>query len=503
MPVVAKQMGTWKQVVDEALSQKGRPAFLGLSVSRIWTYTFFNALLSNIEAASPSLPATSVLFFLSAAAVALTIALVAPHIGRTFAHHAPLIVGGIGTIGALCVVVCNAVGSGALTRICVVLGGTTLALVRLAWGQLYATLDQREVGIYTASSFLVATLINIVLMLLPWPCTTAVLLTLPTLSALLIRRASGIVDETPNHMPTTPEASGESVKKSPLIAVVQLALGMFVFVFANSLIRILVANGTEQSWIGGWGTLAVDAIVALLFVFLYVAIKSMNPLPAYRCTLILMVAGYTLCTFVPEEHQSLTTSLVLIGYGLFDLLSWAVMASVASRVRTNPLRVFGLGIGMTVAGRALGYIVGATCATRQAAGSLSLQSLAMLMVLLLVVACASILPESVFGHIGHAKDAEGSPPSKLTPKENNPSLESACATIARQGALTSRETDVLLPLARGHNAQAISNELSIAKGTVQTHVKHIYAKLGLHSQQELIELVENICGRAGIQKPPR
>ena len=58
---------------------------------------------------------------------------------------------------------------------------------------------------------------------------------------------------------------------------------------------------------------------------------------------------------------------------------------------------------------------------------------------------------------------------------------------------------MLLPLARGHNAQAISNELSITKGTVQTHVKHIYAKLGLHSQQELIELVESACNQKDAQ----
>ena len=82
---------------------------------------------------------------------------------------------------------------------------------------------------------------------------------------------------------------------------------------------------------------------------------------------------------------------------------------------------------------------------------------------------------------------------------SGPSFESACVSIAHRSSLTAREIDVLLPLARGHNAQAISNELSITKGTVQTHVKHIYAKLGLHSQQELIELVESMCSQADAQ----
>lgn len=493
--MIAEQAGAWRRTVKGLFSKKGGPAFLGLSVSRIWTYAFFIALLNQVETACSSLPATSILFFLSAAAVALAIALVAPRIERVFARRAPWVVGVIGTIGAMCVVVCNAVGTNAIACACVVFGGGTLALVRLAWGQLYATLSQREVGIYTASSFLVATLANIVLKLLPWPCTVMTLIALPAISGMLIKRTGDLIDVVPSGAPSSPRASEAHAKSSPSIALAQLTLGMFVFVFANSLIRMLVINGAEQGWVGGWGTLAVDAVVALLFICLYVTVRGMSPLPAYRCTLILMVAGYTLCTLVPEERQSVTMSLVLVGYGLFDLLSWAVMANVASRVHTSSLRVFGLGVGMTVAGRALGYAVGAICATQQAVGNLSLQSLSMLMVLLLVVACASILPESAFGRIGHPRDTENPLPGEFISQASGPSFESVCVSIARRGSLTTRETDVLLPLARGHNAQAISNELSITKGTVQTHVKHIYAKLGLHSQQELIELVESACNQ--------
>lgn len=496
--MIAKQASAWRRTAKGLFSKKGGPTFLGLSVSRVWTYAFFIALLNQVETAYPSLPATSILFFLSAAVVALAIAFAAPRIEHVFARCVPWIVGVIGTIGASCVVICNTAGTNALVCACVVFGGGTLALVRLAWGQLYATLSQREAGIYTASSFLVATLVNIILKLLPWPCTVVTLIALPVISSLLIKRTGNLIDVTPSDAPSSPRASEAHAKSSPSIALAQLTLGMFVFVFANSLIRTLVVNGAEQGWVGGWGTLAVDATVALLFICLYVTVRGMSPLPAYRCTLILMVAGYTLCTLVPEERQSITMSLVLVGYGLFDLLSWTVMASVASRVRTSSLRVFGLGVGMTVAGRALGYVVGATCATQQAVGNLSLQSLALLMVFLLVVACASILPESAFGRIGHPRDTETPMPGEFA-HASGPSFESACVSIAHRGSLTAREIDVLLPLARGHNAQAISNELSITKGTVQTHVKHIYAKLGLHSQQELIELVESMCSQADAQ----
>ena len=46
-------------------------------------------------------------------------------------------------------------------------------------------------------------------------------------------------------------------------------------------------------------------------------------------------------------------------------------------------------------------------------------------------------------------------------------------------------------LARGHNGYHIRDELALSYNTVKTHVKRIYRKLDVHSQQELIDLVES------------
>ena len=67
-----------------------------------------------------------------------------------------------------------------------------------------------------------------------------------------------------------------------------------------------------------------------------------------------------------------------------------------------------------------------------------------------------------------------------------------CAVIADMYLLSRREAEVLLLLARGRNAAAIQNILYIAPGTANTHMRHIYRKINVHSQQELIELVENV-----------
>lgn len=56
--------------------------------------------------------------------------------------------------------------------------------------------------------------------------------------------------------------------------------------------------------------------------------------------------------------------------------------------------------------------------------------------------------------------------------------------------MTERETEIFAMLARGRNGQYVMDHYVISRNTVKSHVKHIYAKLGVHSQQELIDLVE-------------
>lgn len=56
-------------------------------------------------------------------------------------------------------------------------------------------------------------------------------------------------------------------------------------------------------------------------------------------------------------------------------------------------------------------------------------------------------------------------------------------------ALTPRETEVLGLLARGRSVPYIRDALCISRQTAATHAKRIYAKLGVHSKQELIDLV--------------
>ena len=74
-----------------------------------------------------------------------------------------------------------------------------------------------------------------------------------------------------------------------------------------------------------------------------------------------------------------------------------------------------------------------------------------------------------------------------TPKK--PLLE-RCKIIGAYYGLSKREIDVFHLLSLGRSAARIQEELLISAGTVNTHTYHIYTKLDVHSQQQLIDLMQ-------------
>lgn len=82
---------------------------------------------------------------------------------------------------------------------------------------------------------------------------------------------------------------------------------------------------------------------------------------------------------------------------------------------------------------------------------------------------------------GRESAAEGTP---------RPQFKLRCRLVAEQHGLSARESEVFFLLAKGKDAQSIADELFISFNTARTHIRHVYAKLDVHSKHELIELVD-------------
>lgn len=76
-------------------------------------------------------------------------------------------------------------------------------------------------------------------------------------------------------------------------------------------------------------------------------------------------------------------------------------------------------------------------------------------------------------------------------KHEKGSFYRRCDEISDQYMLSKREREVLPLLAKGHNAAFIQDKLCVSKSTAKTHINHIYKKLDIHTQQELLNMVED------------
>lgn len=83
------------------------------------------------------------------------------------------------------------------------------------------------------------------------------------------------------------------------------------------------------------------------------------------------------------------------------------------------------------------------------------------------------------------------PPSGA--RENGDASTRAVKDTSERYDLTEREADVLGYLAAGYSLKAISGALCVSQNTVKTHVTSIYRKTGVHSRQEIIELVNPVA----------
>ena len=68
-------------------------------------------------------------------------------------------------------------------------------------------------------------------------------------------------------------------------------------------------------------------------------------------------------------------------------------------------------------------------------------------------------------------------------------LASRCVVVAGQFGLSARELDVLALLAQGRSRAHIREALYISKGTVDSHIHHIYSKMGVSSKDELMRML--------------
>ncbi len=206
---------------------------------------------------------------------------------------------------------------------------------------------------------------------------------------------------------------------------------------------------------------------------------------------LLMIGGAMLRPLTPLEGVA-TSALSFGGAAVSWVLIYVVYASVGMSNPAGALWALGAGYTMQAVGLEAGSVLGHLAVGSY--GPLALlapaESVANVMNTAVTVAFVGYLLVGLRGFSFSAAFADIVPVAPLRPLEDTDArIAQACEALAARHGLSERELDVMRLLARGKGGQEIQDELVVSRNTVKTHVRHIYRKLDVHSQQELVNLV--------------
>lgn len=200
----------------------------------------------------------------------------------------------------------------------------------------------------------------------------------------------------------------------------------------------------------------------------------------YRSAMLVMMAGFL---FVPVlgDFGVPGEAIVLAGYlGLTAVLA-VLFLSVAHLSGTDPALFFAKGFTALYAGELGGLLLGNLLDAVEPSGVLPYAS----------VACAGLAALYAFLFLFTERDFS----ALCAIVRVADRFGDACTLLARECGLSKRESDVLPLALKGRTNERIAAELCVSKSTVDTHLRRIYAKCGVHSRQELIDLGERTAQR--------
>ena len=239
-----------------------------------------------------------------------------------------------------------------------------------------------------------------------------------------------------------------------------LEVGFFWMLFLVVFAVVLLVVTASLALMRRWGSYRTEFFYRASFLFAVVACAALGVLPT--APLLPYVGIYA-------------------AYALIVLTMWILAWSVVFLKGIAPDRAFGTVFGLQFAAFLAGF-----CAAKVlewlvgiAAGPALLPWISVAAVAVLACAFCFVLPERAL--------MELSP--RLT-RLNRAGLQDRCEALAAQYGLTAREAEVFSYLARGRDVGFIEQELFISRNTVNTHRKNLYRKLGVHTQQELLSLIE-------------
>ena len=363
------------------------------------------------------------------------------------------------------------------------LAGLFIARYGLAWGRIITAFDIREMIVVLCAALCLQWAPFIAVTFLGAAGKAMLAGVLPLLSWWCLKGCRA--EETPPAPFAAPDDGTGERESRVLLARTGAALFCFAFVvqlvWTCNVVMTVEPLGPDRFWLVYLCVLGVSAAV------MFAILQLMNRWGAYRMELFYRAAfafGMAGSAALPlaYNHLFFSYAVIYVAYALITATLWLIAWSVVFMRRLPARRVVRTLFGLQCLALPCGFV--AAKAIQGVAAGLGGTSLlpyvCLIAVVVLVVAYAFVLPERTLLLLS---------PRLL--KLSHESLDERCREVAAGYGLTERETEIFGLLARGRDVGYIEKELFISRNTVNTHRKNLYRKLGIHTQQELLSLIED------------
>ncbi len=312
--------------------------------------------------------------------------------------------------------------------------------------------------------------------------------------------------------------SAKKASQKPIdYQIIKLMVSVVVFSLLCRMFDVLLYGYPDPFSFLGDSSLFALVIVGVCFLVLVTTLKDrFNLAFTYRLSLPIMIAGFVAIAMFAGSQAAISVLLINIGYNFFDILIWIIFAGLVINRGVPAIKAFGLGVSAMFIGMALGYFVGDIIQSMIVHGDVQITVVALVCIMSLVIVAFLVIPEGAIAKVTHTfsvndqdsgtvQDLSVSAPAVRVAKNGSPDgsdfsgskskLEDNSVLVAKAYGLTPREQEVLVLLAYGRTLAIISRDLMVAPGTARSHMEKIYRKLGVHKQQELIDLVEGYTAK--------
>ncbi len=423
----------------------------------------------------------------------------------------PLAIAGIavtGTVATAGIIYAQFCDVAVATVACMAVAGASEGLLLFAWLHFYSETETNYATQYISTSIVIGALaaffIRHLTVEIAWVC----FVTLPAISAGMLAIS---IRQTPVRSADR-GGRGLTDHKGAVRPLVACAANLAVFSAAFGFLQGSVLPDGNPVLAAFTPNAAIGAAAAGAVAMLIYRKMTGRQAPELlrRVSVVVFVAGVIGAIYPWPATKEIAGMAIMAGFMIVDITS---LVHVVKVIRSYDIAsAFAIGLNRAVEYSAFGVSIAAGALLARTAGADPLYPLYVcgavtILTLGYVMACmggglldwiASLFPENEL-----VEEHEGAlPPSPMeasapnAPHDAKPGqltlgyFRLKCRAVCEQSNLSPRESEVLVLMAKGRNAEYIQNALTISNYTARTHIANVYRKCDVHSLQELIDKVE-------------